>query len=96
MDELSFNKKALPIKWSAEKNQHLVNCRLVSFEEILLALANRKLIKVISSPTHLDQNCLVVDIRNYAYVVPYVEDEEKIFLKTIYPSRKFTKYLLRD
>ncbi|MCF6319612.1 MAG: toxin [Proteobacteria bacterium] len=96
MVQLDFNNKALPIRWSAEKNQHLVNCRLVSFEEILLALSKRKLIKIITSPTHIEQNCLVVDIRNYAYVVPYVEDDEKIFLKTIYPSRKFTKYFLRD
>ncbi len=96
MDELDFNKKALPIKWSVEKNQHLINCRLVSFEEVLLALSKRKLIKIIPSPTHLAQNCLVVEIRNYAYVIPYVEDDEKIFLKTIYPSRKFTKYFLRE
>ncbi len=49
MGEFDFNNKALLIRWNAEKNQHLVNCRLVSFEEILLALSNRKLIKVIKS-----------------------------------------------
>lgn len=37
----------------------------------------------------------VIEINNYAYVVPYVEKEGKIFLKTIFPSRKYTKRYLR-
>jgi hypothetical protein len=39
----------------------------------------------------------IVDVRDYAYIVPFVEDEEKYFLKTIYPSREATKkYLKRE
>jgi len=35
-----------------------------------------------------------LDIGNYAYLVPFVETESEIFLKTIIPSRKATrKYL---
>ena len=33
---------------------------------------------------------MVIGIDNYAYLVPYVEDAEEIFLKTIIPSRKAT------
>jgi len=36
----------------------------------------------------------IVNMGNYAYLVPFVEDEAGIFLKTIIPSRKATrKYL---
>ncbi|MBI3956178.1 hypothetical protein HY339_02885 [Candidatus Gottesmanbacteria bacterium] len=40
---------------------------------------------------HPNQRIMVINISDYAYLVPYVEDTEKIFLKTIYPSRKHTK-----
>jgi len=36
----------------------------------------------------------VVEIRDYVYIVPFVEDKEKYFLKTIYPSREATKKYL--
>ena len=38
----------------------------------------------------------VVKIEDYAYLVPYVESEEDIFLKTIIPSRKATRQFLGD
>ena len=34
---------------------------------------------------------MVIGIDDYAYLVPYVEDEDEIFLKTIIPSRKATR-----
>jgi hypothetical protein len=34
---------------------------------------------------------MVIGVDNYAYLVPYVEDEEEIFLKTIIPSRRATE-----
>jgi len=38
-----------------------------------------------------------VAIEDYAYLVPYVENDQEIFLKTVIPSRKATKqYLERD
>jgi len=43
-----------------------------------------------------DQRMFVVDIENYAYLVPYVEKEDEIFLKTIFPSRKATMKYLKD
>ena len=41
------------------------------------------------------QKIFIVEIDQYAYLVPYVETEEEIFLKTVIPSRKFTKLYLR-
>ena len=42
------------------------------------------------------QKIFIVDIDHYAYLVPFVEDKESIFLKTIIPSRKLTKKYLKD
>jgi len=41
------------------------------------------------------QKMFIVEINNYAYLVPFVENEKEIFLKTIIPSRKATKEYLK-
>ena len=41
------------------------------------------------------QKMAIVEIDGYACLVPYVDDEEGVFLKTIIPSRKATKKYLR-
>ncbi len=38
----------------------------------------------------------VVKIYNYAWLIPFVETENEVFLKTIIPSRKATKKYLRE
>jgi len=83
--------------WSDDKNNLLKNSnRRISFEEVVFALKNEKLLDVISSPTHKNQECLVLNINNYAYIVPFVQEGQTIFLKTIYPSRKHTKFYLKN
>ncbi len=42
-----------------------------------------------------NQKIFIVSINDYAYLVPFVEGEKEIFLKTIIPSRKATKTYLR-
>ena len=83
--------------WNEEKNELLKKSeRKISFEKIISAIANKKLLDVIPSPTHKEQLCFVVNVENYVYIVPFVEEDNKtIFLKTIYPSRKYTKYYLK-
>ncbi|MEA1893172.1 MAG: toxin [Campylobacterota bacterium] len=82
--------------WNEEKNNILKNSdRKVSFEDVVYALKNEQLLDVIPSPTHSNQECLVININDYIYIVPFVVNEETIFLKTIYPSRKHTKYYLK-
>lgn len=39
---------------------------------------------------------MVAEIDENAYLVPFVEDEEKYFLKTIYRSRKATKKYIKN
>ncbi len=86
--------------WDEDKNNLLKETRNISFEEIVLSLSNNKLLEVVEHPNkqkYPGQRIFIVEVRDYAYVVPFVEDEEKYFLKTIYPSREATnKYLNKE
>jgi hypothetical protein len=84
--------------WNSEKNRQLIEERGRSFEEAIFHIENGGLLDDICHPNGVDypyQKILVVAINDYAYLVPYVENEDEIFLKTIIPSRKFTKLYLR-
>lgn len=83
--------------WDDDKNNLLKEKRNISFEEIELSIANNKLLEVIEHPNkqkYPNQRMFIVEVRDYAYIVPFIEDEEKYFLKTIYPSREATKKYL--
>ena len=86
--------------WNEEKNNELKLERKVSFEDVLVALELGKLLEVLIHPNqdkYPNQKIFVVDIRGYAYYVPFIEDNDKVFLKTIFPNRKATKkYLLNN
>lgn len=83
--------------WSAEKNEQLITERSVSFEDAIYSLMNDGLLDDIEHPDparYPNQRIMIVDIAGHAYLVPYVETNEVIFLKTMIPSRKATrKYL---
>jgi len=86
------------INWNAEKNQLLMSERGVSFEDVLFALQSGKLLDDLVHPNtnkYPNQRIFVVEIDTYAWLVPYVETEDEIFLKSIIPSRKATKHYLR-
>jgi uncharacterized DUF497 family protein len=83
-------------EWSDEKNELLKDTRGISFEDVVLSLSSGKLLDKIKSPTHKNQECYVLEINDYVYIIPFAKDEKKVFLKTIYPSRKHTKYYLKD
>lgn len=95
---MRFPFRDLPIEWSAEKNRQLIRTRGVSFEEVQQALEDdANILDIFPHPNkaaYPNQTILVVNIRNYAYAVPFVQDERKTFLKTIYKSRKFTSTYL--
>ncbi len=76
------------IRWSALKNIRLKLTRRVSFKEIIHA----KLLDVTDHPNRNDQRILICEYKGYMWVVPFVFEEKGIFLKTIYPSRKFKKF----
>ena len=86
--------------WDENKNDLLKETQYISFEEIVLALANNKLFEIVEHPNkqkYPNQKMFIFEVRNYVYIVPFVEDDEKYFLKTIYPSREATKkYLCKE
>ncbi len=74
------------LKWNLLKSERLKRTRGASFEELLQS----QLIAVKRHPKRLHQNILLFEHRGDIWVVPYVEQGEELFLKTLYPSRKFT------
>lgn len=84
--------------WNEEKNDKLKAERAICFEDVLTAIDAGRLLDDIKHPNaiqYLVQRVLIVEIDGYAYLIPYVEDEIKIFFKTIIPSRKATKKYLK-
>ena len=80
--------------WNREKNATLKKDRGVSFEEIVFHIENGDELDVYPHPNqerYPNQLISVVSVNNYAHLVPYIESEESVFLKTIIPSRKATK-----
>ena len=83
-----------PFRWSPEKNDTLRADRGVSFESIVVAIESEGLLDVLAHPNQARyprQRVLVVAYDSYAYLVPFVEDDDYFFLKTIIPSRKATR-----
>jgi len=80
--------------WNSEKNEQLIAERGVSFEEIVFFIENGGLLDEIAHPNSQDyshQRIFVVAVDRYVHLVPYVKTDDEYFLKTIIPSRKFTK-----
>lgn len=80
-------------KWNQDKNEKLKAERGISFEQVILHIERGDLLDVIEHPNqskYPNQQMLIVKIKGYAYLIPFVEDEENRFLKTIIPSRKAT------
>lgn len=85
--------------WNSEKNEILKKDRGISFEEIMLNIQLGNEVDIYDYPNiknYPDQKISVVLIEGYAYLVPFVENKEEIFLKTIIPSRKATKQYIGD
>jgi hypothetical protein len=84
--------------WSEEKNKFLKEARQISFEDAVFYIERGFLLDVLEHPNrekYKGQKIFVVQIEDYAYLIPFVEDEHEIFLKTIIPSRKATKKYLK-
>ncbi len=83
--------------WNEEKNGELRRKRSISFEEVVFHIEQGDLLDVLEHPNqerYQNQRIFVVAVGEYVYLVPFVETEAEIFLKTVIPSRKATrKYL---
>jgi len=87
--------------WDEEKNSLLKAHRNISFEQILLSIESRHIVDVIEHPNqgkYKGQIFILVERYNYIYVVPakISDSGEECYLKTIYPSRKYTNKYLRS
>jgi len=85
--------------WDPEKNRRLKSDRGVSFEEVVFFIANGYLLDILQHPNverYGHQRIFVVRIEQYVFLVPFVETETEVFLKTIIPSRKATREYLKD
>ena len=86
-------------RWDNEKNELLRNNRGVCFEQVVLLMERGEVLDTIEHPNqerYPGQKIAVVMIDAYAYLVPYVEQNGGIFLKTIIPSRKATNKYVRE
>jgi hypothetical protein len=84
--------------WNVEKNRLLKSERNVSFEAVIFHIQRGDILDIVEHPNqakYQGQRIFIVNINQYAYLVPFVENEREIFLKTIIPSRRATKKYLR-
>jgi uncharacterized DUF497 family protein len=87
-----------PFRWNPDKNAELQADRGITFEQVVVAIEAGGLVDVLAHPNpkkYPNQRILVVTWDGYAYLVPYVEEEEHFFLKTVIPSRKATRDFLK-
>lgn len=85
--------------WNVDKNTWLREVRGITFEEIVYHIQAGDLLDVMEhgkSGKYRGQRIFAVNVEGYAYLVPFVESEDGVFLKTIIPSRKMTKRYLRS
>lgn len=87
------------IDYSPEKNLQLKQTRGICFEEVAAAIKDGRVLDVIEHPNakkYPNQKIYVINISEYVYLVPFVKQNETIFLKTTFPSRKLTKRYLQQ
>lgn len=85
-------------RWNAEKNELLKRERGLSFEQIVVAIEADGLLDIVEHPNpakYPAQRILIVACDGYAFLVPFVEEEDYFFLKTAIPSRKATRHYLQ-
>ena len=88
-----------PFEWDTGKNTLLRNLRGLDFNNIIKALGGDGLIDTVphtNQKKYPGQKMYIVKIDNYCCVVPFIETQEKIFLKTVYFSRQATKKYLKQ
>ncbi|MGH9199378.1 MAG: BrnT family toxin [Acidimicrobiia bacterium] len=85
--------------WDDAKNAKLRKERGIGFEDIVFHIERGNLLDILEHPNperYAGQRIFVAQREEYVYLVPFVEVEHTIFLKTIIPSRKATKQYLGE
>jgi uncharacterized DUF497 family protein len=87
-----------PFRWNSSKNDELRRIRGLTFEAVVVAVEAGGLLDVLNHPKptkYPRQRILVVEMDGYVHLIPFVEEKEHFFLKTIIPSRKATRDYLK-
>ena len=79
------------LNWDKKKNEILKKERGLSFEEIAYFIESEQIIAIEENPGRPNQKIYILEIEDYTIIVPFTENENEIFLKTAFPSRKYTK-----
>ena len=85
-------------RWNNDKNEKLRNDRGICFEQVVILMERGEILDTIEHPNqkkYPGQKIAIVVIEDYVYLVPYVENNDEIFLKTMIPSRKATNKYVR-
>ena len=83
-----------PIRFNKDKDKVLKEKRGIGFKDVIKEMGAGKIVTVRKHPNTKkfpSQKIMLINIKNYIFVIPYIETEKEIFLKTIYKSRKYTK-----
>lgn len=84
--------------YSKEKNAILKETRGIGFEDVIRAYRSGKKLAILDNKSkgRKNQKMLIENIKGYAFAAPFVVDHKRkrLFLKTVYPSRKHTKKYL--
>jgi len=82
----------MQILWDIEKNRKLIAERGLSLETFASLILEKKYLAILKNPSRADQRIFVIPFQKYTYVVPFIVDKsQNIFLKTVFPSRKYHK-----
>lgn len=79
------------LEWNPKRNEVLKRERGLGFEDVESAIENGDFIGDFLHPNqerYPKQRVLIVEINDYACVVPYIQEGNVRFLKTVYRSRK--------
>jgi len=77
--------------WDEEKNQWLKAARNISFEDVVRVLLERGYLAILEHPTRQGQMIFLIEYNRYTYAVPFEIEDDRLVLKTAFPSRKFHK-----
>lgn len=87
-----------PFRWSSDKSESLRAERGLTFEAVVVAIESGGLLDILRHPNpakYPRQRIPVVELDGYVHLVPFVEERDHFFLKTIIPSRKATRDYLQ-
>lgn len=87
------------IEWNEEKNIEVSSKEerfFISFKDCKEKILAWEILAILPNKNKPHQKIFVLKIKNYPIAVPFVETEKWIFLKTLYPERRFKKYLKED